>query len=156
MVAPIPNHPVPLQVLTELFDPRHEGIVGPRFERVSSQIVRAQQALIGRKASFATIPMWLRDRDVLAEARKYGIRVVLSHQHLEQLSSAMREAALATTNNVIVFRSGPREAAAALTRLGSWSSGPLTRMPRLTAAATLLAGLQHNHPDEAPAEASNE
>lgn len=41
--------------------------MGPRFERVSSQIIRAQQALIGREASFATIPMWLRDRDVLAQ-----------------------------------------------------------------------------------------
>ena len=58
---------VMMQVLTELFDPRREGIVGPRFERVSSQIIRAQQALIGREASFATVPMWLRDRDVLAK-----------------------------------------------------------------------------------------
>lgn len=268
---------VMMQVLTELFDPRREGIVGPRFERVSSQIIRAQQALIGREASFATIPMWLRDRDVLAklvtalrpvatdlaesidvellqnrsneftevvawvnskyerlsgsnemraillsghdavdvtqvidesqillvdlastqigplgaqflgemwlakhwlamsqradtsrphllivdeaqlfgsgilprmlaEARKFGLGVVISHQHLEQLSSALQEAALATTNNVIVFRSGPREAAAALTRLGGWPSGPLTRLPRLTAAATLSAGLQQTQP----------
>lgn len=268
---------VMMQVLTELFDPRREGIVGPRFERVSSQIIRAQQALIGREASFATIPMWLRDRDVLAklvaslrpvapdlaesinvellqnrsnefteviawvnskyerlsgstemrsilltghdavdvtrviddgqlllvdlastqigplgaqflgemwlakhwlamsqrsdtsrphllivdeaqlfgsgilprmlaEARKFGIGVTISHQHLEQLSSAMREAALATTNNVIVFRSGPREAATALTRLGGWPSGPLTRLPRLTAAATLSAGTQQTQP----------
>lgn len=288
-----PTHPVPvnvlanddsdlildamLQVLAEIFDPRQEGIVGPRFERVTSQIIKAQQALIGSYANFATVPMWLRDqptvtklaeavravdpdlaeslkselannrsnefseiiawvnskyqrltnsaelrailltgadaidvteliddrkvllvnlastqigslgarflgemwllkhwlamsqrRDVtrphlivvdeaqlfgagvlprmLAEARKFGMGVVMAHQHLEQLSGPLREAALANTSNVIVFRSGPREAQTALMRLGNWPSGPLTRLPRLTAAATLSAESRQTEP----------
>lgn len=58
---------------------------------------------------------------LLAEARKFGLGVVLAHQHLEQLTPHLREAALATTSNVVVFRSGPREAATAVTRLGAWA-----------------------------------
>lgn len=79
---------------------------------------------------------------LLAEARKFGVAVVLAHQHLEQLTDALREAALATTNNVIVFRSGPREAATALLRLGGWPGGPLTRLRRFHCATTLAQGDQ--------------
>lgn len=82
---------------------------------------------------------------LLAEARKFGVGVVLAHQHLEQLTPHLRDATLATTSNIVVFRSGPREAAAALTRLGGWSGGPLTRLPRFHAAATLSLG--HQQPD---------
>lgn len=266
-----------LQVLGDIFDPQAQGIVGPRFERITSQIIKAQQALIGSCANFATIPMWLRDRrtvtrladalryldadlassigselagnqsnefsevlawvnskfqrltntaelraillsgkdainvtdvvdrqqvllinlaaneigslgarflgemwllkhwlamsqrrDVaqphlvivdeaqlfgagilprmLAEARKFGFGIVMAHQHLEQLSVQLREAALANTNNVIVFRSGPMEAATAMLRLGSWPSGPLTRLARLTAAATLSTDARQTEP----------
>lgn len=79
---------------------------------------------------------------LLAEARKFGVGVVLAHQHLEQLAPELREATLATTSNVIVFRSGPREAVTALTRLGDWGGGSLTRLPRLQASATLSQGLE--------------
>lgn len=81
---------------------------------------------------------------LLAEARKFGVGVVLAHQHLEQLTSHLQQATLATTNNVIVFRSGPREAVAALTRLGTWGGGTLTRLPRLQAAATLSQGSEQS------------
>lgn len=77
---------------------------------------------------------------LLSEARKFGLGVVLAHQHLEQLTADLREAALANTSNVIVFRSGPREAATSALRLGSWAGGPLTRLPVLQAAATLSQG----------------
>lgn len=77
---------------------------------------------------------------LLAEARKFGVGVVIAHQHLEQLSPVLRDAALATTSNVVVFRSGPREAESALSRLGAWPGGLLTRLPRLQAAATLSTG----------------
>lgn len=268
---------VMMQVISDLFDPRKEGIVGPRFERASSQIVRAQQALVGNQANFAAVPFWLSDRGtiskvaelvsriepdlgaglksemvdnrsndfsevlawvnskynrltnsaelraillsgldavnvtdviddhqvllvklasteigalgaqflgemwlmkhwlamskrvdtsrphliivdeaqlfgagilprMLAEARKFGMGIVIAHQHLGQLGSELREAALATTNNVIAFRSGPMEASATMMRLGSWSSGLLTRLPRLSAAATLSSGREQTEP----------
>lgn len=59
---------------------------------------------------------------------------------LEQLTPRLREAAVAATSNVIVFRSGPREEVAALRRLGSWPGGPLTRLQRFQAAATVSQG----------------
>lgn len=266
-----------LQVIRDLFDPQNQGIVGPRFERATSQIIKAQQALIGEQANFATVPMWLRDQGtlkaivdalrhtdpalaqaiaselgnnrsnelpelvawvnskfqrltnsaelrgilltgadavdvtriidnrqvllidlastkigtlgaqflgemwllkhwlamsqrtdvtrphliivdeaqlfgsgilprMLAESRKYGLGIVMAHQHLQQLGHDLREAALANTSNVVVFRSGPMEAQTALDRLGRWPSGPLTRLPRLTAAATLSMGVAQTQP----------
>lgn len=78
---------------------------------------------------------------LLTQARKFGIAVVLAHQNLEQLTLGLREAVLASTNNVVVFRTGLREASAADQRLGSWSGGSLTRLARLTAAATLSTGI---------------
>lgn len=65
---------------------------------------------------------------------------MLAQQNLEQLTSGLREAVLASTNNVIVFRTGPLKVAAANERLGSWSRGPLTRLPRLAASATVSTG----------------
>lgn len=96
---------------------------------------------------------------LLTQARKFGVAVVLAHQNLEQLTTALREAVLASTNNVVVFRTGLREASAAHQRLGSWSGGPLTRLARLTAATTLSSGvgltdaftLTVDHNDRAPA-----
>ena len=98
---------------------------------------------------------------LLTQARKFGVAVVLAHQNLEQLTPGLREAVLASTNNVIVFRTGLQEAAAAHERLGTWSGGPLTRLPRLTAATTLSTGagltdaftLRVDHNDRAPAAA---
>lgn len=81
---------------------------------------------------------------LLAEARKFGVGVVLAHQHLEQLQPVLRGATLATTTNVVVFRSGPREAQTALTRLGDWGGGSLTRLPRFQAAATLSQGVEQS------------
>jgi len=83
---------------------------------------------------------------LIAEGRKFGIAIVLAHQHLEQLAPALREAAVAATNNIITFRSGPREAITSTTRLGVWPGESLTRLPRLSAAATLSNGYQQSDP----------
>ena len=76
----------------------------------------------------------------LAEARKFGVGVVLAHQNMAQLSESLRSAVLSTTNSVAVFRSGPIDAPASVFRLGGWSGGLLTRLPRMQAAATVSAG----------------
>lgn len=77
---------------------------------------------------------------ILTQARKYGVGVVVAHQNLQQLTGSLREAVLASTNNVVVFRTGIREADAALARLGRWPGTSLTRLERLTAAVSLNVG----------------
>lgn len=76
----------------------------------------------------------------LTQARKFGVGVVLAHQNLEQLTPALREAALSSTNNVFVFRTGIREAISSYERLGTWRGAGLSRLDRLTAACTLNSG----------------
>jgi len=286
LAAPVPVNPlncgdsamvseVLVQVMRELLDPKNQGFLGPRFERIFGQMLRAQRELFGDRTNLAALPHFLRSREqvkdlalavkrtnpalatelmnelvvlspdnfgeligwvnakyqrltatpelrailqtgydavdvtdvmderrallvdlaapavgplgaqflgeiwlakhwaalarrkdpsqphllildeahlfasgllprLLAEARKFGVGVVLAHQHLEQLTEHLRDASLATTSNVIVFRSGPREAATSAVRLGSWAGGSLTRLPRFHAAATLSLGREQS------------
>lgn len=80
---------------------------------------------------------------LLAEARKFGVGIILAHQHLGQLDGWLREAAIANASSALAFRSGPTEAILSGQRLGGWPGESLTRLPNLTAAATLsLASTQ--------------
>lgn len=279
-----------MSVLYEIFDPRHEGIIGPRFERIFRQIMAAQRALLGDDATLTLVPAMLADRDslqgltralaktdpvlareirteladnrssdfsdilawvsckfdrlvrsrvmrevfgsgretldvagiidtggillvdlatpavgedtsrfvamtllmeaemaltsrrrtgrgargrhpgrgpagrpeaecdpflvvvdevqrvqcdslsrLLAEGRKFGAGVVLAHQHLGQLSPSMLGALEANAATLLAFRSSGVDAARAHDRLGTWTGGPLTRLPSLRAATTLAS-----------------
>lgn len=119
------------QFLGEMWLTKHWAALSQRRDRTSPHLLIVDEAhLFGS----GLLPR------LLAEGRKFGIAVVIAHQNLEQLTSELREAALSTTSNTIVFRSGPREAVTALTRLGTWPGGPLTRLRRLHAAASLSQG----------------
>jgi len=48
--------------------------------------------------------------DLLAEARKYRLSLILVHQYLEQLSEQVRSALLANVGTMVVFRVGPEDA----------------------------------------------
>lgn len=48
--------------------------------------------------------------DVLSEARKYGLRLILSHQHIEQLDEKVRAAVFGNVGTVITFRVGAEDA----------------------------------------------
>jgi hypothetical protein len=52
-------------LLADIFDPRHEGIIGPRWERWFSIIASATIALLGKKASFDSILAVSQTRDSL-------------------------------------------------------------------------------------------
>lgn len=73
----------------------------------------------------------------LAEGRKFGIGVILAHQHLHQLPTPLREAAQANCASLIALRSGPHEAAALTERFGPTPLPDLTRVANMTAIATL-------------------
>jgi hypothetical protein len=48
--------------------------------------------------------------DILAEARKYGLNLVLAHQYLEQLDDKLRAAVLGNAGTIISFRVGVEDA----------------------------------------------
>lgn len=56
--------------------------------------------------SFATTSI----ASMVSELRKYGVGLVLAHQHLEQLTPEIREAVLGNVGTVISFRVGPEDA----------------------------------------------
>lgn len=47
---------------------------------------------------------------MVSELRKYGVGLVLAHQHLEQLTPEIREAVLGNVGTIISFRIGPEDA----------------------------------------------
>jgi hypothetical protein len=48
--------------------------------------------------------------DILSEARKYRLNLILAHQYLGQLDRTIREAVLANVGTLVVFRVGPEDA----------------------------------------------
>jgi hypothetical protein len=56
--------------------------------------------------SFATEAL----TSILAEARKYGLSLVLAHQYLDQLTDEIRQSVFGNAGNLIAFRVGQRDA----------------------------------------------
>lgn len=50
--------------------------------------------------------------EILAEARKYGLSLVPSHQYLEQVDERVRAAVLGNVGTLIAFRVGAEDARA--------------------------------------------
>lgn len=75
--------------------------------------------------------------EMLAEGRKFGLALALAHQHMGQLTPSLRDALDGNASSVIAFRTSIRDAIEVAERLGTWSGGSLSRLPNLSAAATL-------------------
>jgi DNA helicase HerA-like ATPase len=56
--------------------------------------------------SFATDAL----TSILAEARKYGLSLILAHQYLDQLTDEIRQSVFGNTGNLIAFRVGQADA----------------------------------------------
>ena len=81
---------------------------------------------------------------MLAESRKFGLAMILCHQHTGQLSSAVREALEANSAGFSAFRVSPRDAVSAAIRLdGPELQTLLPRLPAFRAVTSLsLDGFQ--------------
>lgn len=77
--------------------------------------------------------------DALAQARGYGAKVALAHQHLGQLSTALREAVLANARSRVMFGLSHRDAAefARMSR-GQVEADDIELLPAHEAYAALL------------------
>lgn len=79
-----------------------------RKERNKTHLVVVDEASL-----FQTNPM----PRMLAESRKFGISMILCHQHTGQLTSEIRDALEANSANFSAFRLSPRDASTAAIRL---------------------------------------
>ena len=78
---------------------------------------------------------------MLAESRKFGLSLILCHQHTAQLSSAVREALEANSASFSAFRTSPRDAVSAALRLDDPDlQAVLPRLPSFRAVTTLSEG----------------
>ena len=78
---------------------------------------------------------------MLAESRKFGLSLILCHQHTGQLSQAVREALEANSASFSSFRVSPRDAVSAALRLDDPDlQTVLPRLPSFRAVTTLSEG----------------
>jgi hypothetical protein len=80
-----------------------------------SALSRADQPEKGRQSFYLYVDefhnfMTLSFADILSEARKYGLSLVLAHQYLEQLDEKIRAAVFGNVGTIITFRIGSEDA----------------------------------------------
>lgn len=75
---------------------------------------------------------------LLSEARKYGLGLVLAHQHLSQTDSDVRDAVLGNVGTMIVFRVGANDAPIFASLLPPFSVEDLQSQPNYQAAVWLM------------------
>lgn len=109
-----------------------------RKDREKTHLVVLDEA-----ALFQTNPM----PRMLAEGRKFGLSMVLCHQHLGQLSAEVRDALEANAASFCAFRLSPRDAAHAALRFDDPElQALLPRLDAFTAVATLSVRGQQTPP----------
>lgn len=76
---------------------------------------------------------------LLAEGRKYGLALVIASQSADNLTPRLARAVEANVGSFVSLRTGINLAGSASNRLGGWPTNELTRLPDLTAAASLCS-----------------
>ena len=77
---------------------------------------------------------------MLAETRKYGLGLILAHQHVVQTDRDVFEAVLGNVANMLVFRVGAADAPIFSRQLGGVAERDLMYQPNYYAVAQLLVG----------------
>ena len=107
---------------------KHWAALGERDNRDHTHVIIVDETHL---FSYGPLPR------LLAEARKFGIAVVVATQHLGQLPDGLADAVESNTGTFISLRSGLQSAQRASTRLMGWPAQDLVRLPNLTGAATM-------------------
>ena len=107
---------------------KHWAALGQRRDRTKPHIILVDEAHL---FSYGALPK------LLAEARKFGVGVVVATQHLGQLTGELADAVESNTGHFVSLRTGLQSAQRASVRLGDWPRGELVRLPDLTAATSL-------------------
>ena len=81
------------ELLADIFDPKREGIVGPRYERIFSTMAKASIAFLGKRASLESISVIAQSKDNLLKMcksiiKKYPLLVETIKQEYGQNNSS--------------------------------------------------------------------
>lgn len=107
---------------------KHWLALGERSNRDEPHILIVDEAHL---FAYGALP------NMLAEARKFGVGVVVASQSIDALHPNLKNALDANSGSFISLRSGLRDAVRASARLNGWPVEKLVRLPDLTAAATV-------------------
>lgn len=107
---------------------KHWAALGERTNRDRTHVIIVDEAHL---LSYGPLPR------LLAEARKFGVAVVVATQHLGQLPAQLADAVESNTGTFISLRSGLQSAQRASARLMGWPEQDLVRLPNLTGAASM-------------------
>ncbi len=80
--------------------------------------------------------------DLLPEARKYALGLVLSHQHIGQTDRDIFDAIIGNVGSIMAFRVGARDAGVLAKQLDGLSPINLQRMPNYHCSVQLMVGGQ--------------
>lgn len=104
---------------------------------------RLHMVVVDEASLFQTNPM----PRMLAESRKFGLSMVLSHQHTGQLTQEIRDALEANSANFSAFRLSPKDALGAAVRFDNPDMQVgLTRLDAFHAITTLSVDGQQTEP----------
>lgn len=119
------------RVLGALWLLKVRNAIGRRADRGRPVVLLIDEAHL---YTFGALP------GLLAEARKFGIGIVIATQAADNLTPRLARAIEANCGSSISLRTGINAANAASERLGGWPAMQLTRLEDLTAAASLSRG----------------
>lgn len=83
---------------------------------------------------------------LLSESRKYGLGLVLAHQHLSQTDVEVRDAVLGNVGNMVVFRVGANDAPLLERLLLPFSAHTLQNQPNHRSVVQMMAGGERLQP----------
>ena len=75
---------------------------------------------------------------MLSEARKYGLGLILAHQHLSQTDASVLDAIFGNVGSLVVFRVGPKDAPLLARMLTPFSVHDLQNQPNHRAAVQVM------------------
>lgn len=102
---------------------------------ISENARRAHYLYVDEFQSFTTLAV----ADMISELRKYQLRLVVAHQHFEQLEEGVKHAIIGNAGTLVAFRLGAEDAALVSKEFGSVvPDEDLVRLPNHTAYLRLM------------------
>ncbi len=116
------------RILGALWLQEHLLALGDRADRTKPHVIVVDEAHL---FTFGALPR------LLAEARKFGVCIVIATQTVAALPDRLADGIESNSGGFFAFRAGLRNAFRAAQRLEDWPVGELVRLPDLHAAATV-------------------
>jgi len=116
---------------------KHWVAMGRRADRTRPHVIIVDEAHL---MTVGALPA------MLAEARKFGVGVVILSQSIDALAPDLQAAIEANVGTHVSFRLGLGTASRASLRLDGWDPRELVRLPDLTAASTVTRGGVQSEP----------